>query len=169
MKLEAWCEWRKWCSILRVKNPQPTRDELDAGKADTLLPDTRKNYHRYLCNCIFFGVKRLDLQTDSPYSVYENIGYAHNREDFLSFFDELMNGKMPRIKGIYKNERIPFVGSFILFMQSPAGWLCIALVLVAVIATPILEKSIEKQTRERLVALGVIDDVIVITTDGNSP
>lgn len=103
MKLEAWCEWRKWCSILRVKNPQPTRDELDAGKADTLLPDTRKNYHRYLCNCIFSGVKRFDLQTDSPYSVYENIGYAHNREDFLSFFDELMNGKMPRVKGIYKN------------------------------------------------------------------
>ncbi|MBO5889272.1 MAG: hypothetical protein J6Q58_03945 [Clostridia bacterium] len=69
--------------------------------------------------------------------------------------------KYSQIKGIYKNERIPFVGSFILFMQSPAGWLCIALVLVAVIATPILEKSIKKQTHERLVALGVIDDVVI--------
>lgn len=50
--------------------------------------------------------------------------------------------KYSQIKGIYRNEKIPFVGSFILFMQSPAGWLCILLVVFAIIATPIAEKKI---------------------------
>lgn len=101
-KLEAWCEWRKWCSVLRVKDPQPTQDELAAGKKDTLLPETRWKYHLYLRNCIFHGVKKLD-KTLSAVSIYEFLYQNQNQNDFLSFFDELMNGKMPRIKGIYKN------------------------------------------------------------------
>ena len=52
--------------------------------------------------------------------------------------------KYEQIKGIYKGQRVPFVGSFVLFMQSPAGWLCIILVVFAMIVTPIIEKKIEK-------------------------
>jgi len=32
----AWCEWRKWCSILRVKAPCPTPDEIEHGLTDDL-------------------------------------------------------------------------------------------------------------------------------------
>lgn len=49
-----------------------------------------------------------------------------------------------QIKGIYRGERIPFIGSFVSFMQSPAGWLCILLVVATTILTPILEKIIAK-------------------------
>ena len=52
--------------------------------------------------------------------------------------------------GIYRGERIPFVGSFVMFMQSPAGYLCILLILIAMIATPILEKKLERAKAERL-------------------
>lgn len=55
-----------------------------------------------------------------------------------------------QMRGIYRGERIPFVGSFILFMQSPAGWLCILLVVFALIATPILEKKLREQMEQRL-------------------
>jgi hypothetical protein len=55
-----------------------------------------------------------------------------------------------QILGIYRGERVPFVGSFVLFMQSPAGWLCIILVIGALIATPILEKKIAKERQKRL-------------------
>lgn len=58
--------------------------------------------------------------------------------------------KYSQIKGIYRNEKIPFVGSFVLFMQSPAGWLCILLVVFALIATPIAEKKIWAVEEERL-------------------
>lgn len=62
-----------------------------------------------------------------------------------------------QMRGIYRGERIPFVGSFILFMQSPAGWLCILLVVFALITTPILEKKIRKEENKRLVYLGLVE------------
>ena len=55
-----------------------------------------------------------------------------------------------QMRGIYQGERVPFVGSFVMFMQSPAGWLCILLVLFAIITTPIVEKKIEREKRARL-------------------
>ena len=55
-----------------------------------------------------------------------------------------------QIKAIYKNQNVPFVGSFISFMQSPAGWLCVLLVISANIATPILEKKLNKEKQLRL-------------------
>lgn len=58
-----------------------------------------------------------------------------------------------QMQGIYKGERVPFVGSFILFMQSPAGWLCIILILFAVIVTPILERKLENEVKARLIKI----------------
>ena len=58
-----------------------------------------------------------------------------------------------QMKGIYKGERVPFVGSLVLFMQSPAGWICILLVAVAIIGTPILEKKLLKARKERFLLL----------------
>jgi len=68
-----------------------------------------------------------------------------------------------QMKSIYKGERIPFVGSFVNFMQSPAGWLCILLVVFAMIATPVAEKKLAKAKTERLILLGIIDDGSVVT------
>ena len=58
-----------------------------------------------------------------------------------------------QMRGIYRGERIPFVGSFILFMQSPAGWLCILLIVFAMIATPIVEKKILTEKEARLACI----------------
>jgi hypothetical protein len=55
-----------------------------------------------------------------------------------------------QMQGIYQGERIPYVGSFILFMQSPAGWLCILLVAFAMIATPLLERKLKQAADKRL-------------------
>lgn len=63
-----------------------------------------------------------------------------------------------QMRGIYRGESVPFVGSFILFMQSPAGWLCILLVIFALVATPILEKRIREQTEKRLAVMGLLDE-----------
>ncbi len=58
--------------------------------------------------------------------------------------------KYNQIRAIYKNQHLPFVGSFVSFMQSPAGWLCVILVIGANIATPILEKKLQKEKELRL-------------------
>ena len=55
-----------------------------------------------------------------------------------------------QMRGIYRGEKIPFVGSFVMFMQSPAGYLCILLVLTALIVTPIMEKRLESEKAKRM-------------------
>ena len=57
-----------------------------------------------------------------------------------------------QMQGIYEGNRIPFVGSFILFLQSPAGWLCVLLVIFSMIVTPIVEKKIKDATEKRISA-----------------
>ena len=61
-----------------------------------------------------------------------------------------------QMKGIYRGERIPFVGSFVMFMQSPAGYLCILLVLFVLIALPITEKKILNAKIARLIEIGYL-------------
>ncbi len=58
-----------------------------------------------------------------------------------------------QMRAIYTGTRIPFIGSFIMFMQSFAGWLCMLLVLGATIATPILEKKMLKAENLRIAIL----------------
>lgn len=61
-----------------------------------------------------------------------------------------------QMKGIYRGERIPFIGSFVMFMQSPAGYLCILLVLFVLIALPIAEKKILNAKIARLIEIGYL-------------
>lgn len=64
-----------------------------------------------------------------------------------------------QMRAIYRGNRIPFIGSFVMFMQSPAGWLCILLIVFAMVATPLVEKKISKEIKLRLdVIIGDFDD-----------
>ena len=58
-----------------------------------------------------------------------------------------------QMRAIYSGQKLPFIGSFIIFMQSPAGWLCMILMLAATIATPIIDKILEKARAKRLAEL----------------
>lgn len=51
--------------------------------------------------------------------------------------------------GIYKNNRIPFLGSFIDFMQSPAGYLCLLLTIFSCVVSPMVDKKLTKAMEER--------------------
>ncbi len=62
-----------------------------------------------------------------------------------------------QIKGIYKGGRIPFVGSFVAFLQSPAGWLCLLLVMFTTFGMPVLERKLEKEKMQRLRRIGYLD------------
>lgn len=62
--------------------------------------------------------------------------------------------KYSQICAIYRGEKIPFAGSFVTFLQSPAGWMCMILLVVAIVFMPLVEKKIEKEKKERLYLLG---------------
>ena len=66
-------------------------------------------------------------------------------------YPDRMSVSYSQMKAIYTGEKIPFLGSFILFMQSPIGWLCILFAMVAIIVTPIIDAKIEKEKERRLI------------------
>ena len=99
-------------------------------------------------------------ERDNRYIIHRIVGIEEPDEDHPNCRHFLLQGdavetpdKFPvlysQMKGIYKGERIPFVGSFIMFMQSPAGWLCIICVIFAMVLTPILEKKLDKAIKAR--------------------
>ena len=47
------------------------------------------------------------------------------------------------MEGIYTGDRVQHVGSFVLFLQSPAGWLCIIFVIFMVFFIPMVEKKLQ--------------------------
>ena len=75
-----------------------------------------------------------------------------------------------QMKGIYRGQRVPFVGSFVNFMQSPAGYLCVLLVAFAIVAMPLIDNKLKKEKMLRLCLIGIISeedvsDDVAITVD----
>lgn len=78
-----------------------------------------------------------------------------NERHFLLQGDNVGNpDKFPvlysQMKGIYRGQRVPFVGSLVMFMRSPAGILCVLLIVFAMVATPIVNKRLEKAKALRI-------------------
>lgn len=58
--------------------------------------------------------------------------------------------KYSQMRGVYNGKKIAFVGSAVLFLQSPAGWMCIIMCVFVAIALPFVDKKIEKSIKNRL-------------------
>ena len=76
-------------------------------------------------------------------------GDANNRSDEFPV-------RYSQMCSIYRGESIPFVGAFVMFMQSPAGWLCFLLVIFAVVALPIVERNLQQAIEARLAIMGLL-------------
>lgn len=59
--------------------------------------------------------------------------------------------KYEQMRAIYTGERIPYVGSFIMFMQSPAGLLCVGLIVFAMLAMPMVDLIINHHKKKRII------------------
>ncbi len=71
-----------------------------------------------------------------------------------------------QIRAVYTGQRIPFVGSFVSFLQSPAGWFCLAFVLFAMFGAPALERKIERAQIARLKQIRYLDENGLPMEDG---
>lgn len=67
--------------------------------------------------------------------------------------------KYSQMRGYYTGDKIPFVGAFIMFLQSSLGYLAIAIILVYSIGTPIITKKIDKINHQRLLEIGFFEKV----------
>ncbi len=93
---------------------------------------------------------------EEPNKEHPNSRHFMLRGDATKYSDEYPV-LYEQMRAIYSGKHIKFVGSFFAFMQSPAGYLCILLVIFAVVATPIVEKKILNAKTERLKEIGVIN------------
>lgn len=66
-----------------------------------------------------------------------------------------------QMHAIYRGDRAPFLGSFVLFMQSPAGWLCVMLIVGSMILAPILENMLEKEKMQRVMLYMPAEEPVV--------
>ena len=66
--------------------------------------------------------------------------------------------KYSQMLGIYKNNRVPYVGSFVDFMQSPVGYLCILLIIFSCVISPIADKKLDKAIEERRIKLALLNN-----------
>ncbi len=58
--------------------------------------------------------------------------------------------------GIYRGQKLPYVGSFVMFIKSPAGWLCIALIIFVIFLAPRLERNMWETKMKQLYKIGYI-------------
>lgn len=67
-----------------------------------------------------------------------------------NLYNDYQYVKYSQMKGIYNGKKIAFVGSIILFFQSPAGWMCIIMCAFISIILPIADKKMLKVINNRL-------------------
>lgn len=92
---------------------------------------------------------------EEPNEEHPEVRHFLLRGDAVGYSDEFPV-LYEQMKAIYYGRHIKYIGSFFAFMQSPAGYLCILLILFAVVATPIAEKKLWQAKIERLTQIGVI-------------
>ena len=84
------------------------------------------------------------IKIEEPNEKHQNCRYFQLQGDAVDTPD-----KFPvlyeQMRGIYTGKKISNIGSLTVFMQSPAGYLCILLVIFSVIAVPLIEKKLEKE------------------------
>ncbi|MBR7122816.1 MAG: hypothetical protein IKC95_05110 [Oscillospiraceae bacterium] len=92
---------------------------------------------------------------EEPNEKHPDCRYFKLQGDASKYMDEFPV-LYEQMRACYNGKHIKFVGSFFAFMQSPAGYLCILLVLFAVFATPVAEKKLLQAKLARLTEIGVI-------------
>ena len=75
------------------------------------------------------------------------------RGDAVVFSDEY-SVEYSQMRSIYRGEHIKYVGSFVHFMQSPPGYICIMLMVVGFVLSPIIDIVLKVAKKKRLIKLG---------------
>lgn len=88
-----------------------------------------------------------------------NASHPEHRHFLLKGDANDYNDKFPvkydQMVGVYNGDKVENVGSFILFLQSPAGWVCVIFIIVMSFVIPYIENKIEeeKELRYRIIAM----------------
>lgn len=125
-----------------VLHPMPKQEELKLYDIVMYEIDGEYVIHRIIAieepNAKHPDTRRFVLQGDAvPYPDAKMVEYSEMR-------------------GIYYGQKIPYVGSFVMFIKSPAGWLCIALIIFVIFLAPRLERKMWETKMKQLYRIGYV-------------
>lgn len=124
--------------IIKV-HPVPTEDELELYDIVVYEAEQTQIVHRIV------GIEEPnEKHPDCKYFLLQGDA-VKNPDTFPVLYSQ--------IKGIYKGERMANVGSFVMFMQSPSGWLCILLALAFLVCEPLTHNFLTKEQDKRYAIL----------------
>ena len=89
------------------------------------------------------------VEIEEPNDKHPNERYFRLQGDFVENPDKFPV-RYEQMKSIYRGKNIPFLGSFVMFLQSPAGYMCFILILIEMITSPLIKKSLERAEKTRL-------------------
>ena len=96
------------------------------------------------------------VKIEEPNEKHPDETYYYFRGDYNNMTDP-KPVTYSQMRGIWHGQKVEQVGSFVLFMRSPAGILCIILMMFAVFVVPFVIKKIENERKERYRMLTGVD------------
>lgn len=103
------------------------------------------------------------VEIEEPNSAHPDCRYFRLQGDAVDSPDRFPV-HYEQMRAIYRGNRIPYVGSFILFMQSPAGWLCAFLIIISMIVAPLLDMLLSNARKKRFNIMdGIYSDDLGVT------
>ena len=93
---------------------------------------------------------------EEPCSTHPDSRYFLLQGDAIQYPD-VYPVEYDQMRAIYTGENIKFVGSFVVFLQSPVGWLCLLLIFANIFITPLITKRLEGLEEERVEYLLFVD------------
>jgi len=96
------------------------------------------------------------VKIEEPNEKHPNERYFYLQGDNNSYTDP-KPVTYDQMRGIWNGQKVGQVGSLILFLQSPAGALCVLLMMISVFVVPIVTGKLEKVRKERYQAITGID------------
>ena len=105
------------------------------------------------------------VEIEEPNQYHPDVRYFKTQGDAIDAHD-----KFPvlysQMRGIYRGERVQFIGSFILFLQSYPGFICIGLIVAASVVIPLLDSHLETHKDNRYQYL--LENNLIPTKDEDS-
>ena len=91
------------------------------------------------------------IEIQEPNERHPNEYWFKTQGDAVGAPDSIV--RESQVLAIYRGEKMPFMGSFVLFMQAPIGWLCLLLMGVAALVAPVIDRKLQKERELRLEAI----------------
>lgn len=91
---------------------------------------------------------------EEPNEEHPDCRYFRLQGDFVEYPDK-KPVRYEQMKAIYRGEHVKFAGSFVMFLQSPAGYMCVIFLVIEMLTSPLIDKRIDKERKRRLQQLQI--------------